>query len=634
MKIRNYTIGMAGHIDHGKTALTKALTKKDTDRLKEEQERKISIELGFAPLKLKDTDTHVSIVDVPGHERFIRQMIAGVAGIDLVIITVAADEGIMPQTKEHIDILSLLDIKQAMIVITKIDKVDRELLELVKDDVQQFFQGSYFSQSPIIFVDSLSGKGISELKERIEVQLKNTPSRKSHRPFRMPVDQVFTMKGIGSVVRGTIYEGTIEKGDRFFVLPGQAKEAKARQIQVHNQEVEEAFAGQRTAINISGVSREDLSRGDVLVKNPMYFEESDTIDLSLQLLEDINYPVKQRAPIKFHSGANEVYGKIVFFDRNEVKQAKEEILCQVRLQEPIVINRGDRFILRRATPVETLGGGWVINPDGEKYRFGNETIQKLQQLKESTPESLVLQLLQEEKWVEHADLMRRLSLSQTTLDHILHEQMKKGQVVQIEGYYSTSDIIKELKTRLYSKLSAFHEDYPLKEGVNKPELLQSDDTPDNVFEKLLNQWISDKELKQYQQYISLYSFSPAMPPEWKKRMENVIHHIFEDHILVKEWITYLEKEGIPEELHEDFRKFLISQKIVYPLTDKHLIHSRTLNVQARKLSKNTDEYFTLKEAKKVWDISRKYLIPLLELMDALRFTERVDGDRKWICRPN
>ncbi|SET38388.1 selenocysteine-specific elongation factor [Salinibacillus kushneri] len=634
MNKRNYTIGMAGHIDHGKTTLTKALTQIDTDRLKEEKERNISIELGFAPLKLKGTDANVSIVDVPGHEKFIRQMIAGVAGIDLVIITIAADEGIMPQTKEHMAILSLLNINQAIIAITKIDKVDHELLQLVTDDVKEHLTETNFSQSPIVFVDSLSGEGISNLEEKIVESLQETPLRNTHSPFRMPVDQVFTMKGIGSVVRGTIYEGSLRRGERFFVLPGLAKEAKARQIQVHNQDVEEAVAGQRAAINISGVSKEDLDRGNVLVKNPGYFDETDIIDVSLQLLGDINHPVKQRTPIKLHTGANEVYGKIVFFDRNEVQPKKEEILCQVRLQEPIVVNRGDRFVLRRATPVETLGGGWIMNPNGEKYKFGSHTIQRLQQLKEGSPGTLVRQLLQEEKWLKQPELMRKLSFSKTKLDEILHELKESGRIVQVEGYFASSMTVEELWNDIFGRLEDYHHSYPLKSGMNKPELFQFNQTPNKVLEWLLDQWTKEKRLKQYKQYISLYSFSPSMPSQWKRRMENIINHLYEDQIQVQELEFYLKEEGIPEELHEDFKTFLINQQLAYLLTDKHIIHANVLHAEVKRLSKQTEEYFTLKEAKDVWNVSRKYLIPLLELMDSLQFTERADGNRKWIGRPN
>ncbi|MRG85295.1 selenocysteine-specific translation elongation factor [Salinibacillus xinjiangensis] len=630
---KNYTIGMAGHIDHGKTSLTKALTNIDTDRLKEEKERNISIELGFAPLKLKGANFHVSIIDVPGHERFIRQMIAGVAGIDLVIITIAADEGIMPQTKEHIDILSLLQVERAIIAITKVDKADEELLELVIDDVRQYMKDTHFHDAPMLCVDSLSEKGIPELEEQIVKELEQTPIRNAKNPFRMPIDQVFTLKGVGTIVRGTIYDGAIQKGEPFYVLPGQQM-GKARQLQVHHEEVNAASAGQRAAINVVGIDREELERGDVFVKNPKYFDQSDTIDVSLKLLNDIQTPIKQRAPIKLHTGANEVYGKIVFFDRNKVQQDSNEILCQIRLQKPIVVNRGDRFILRRATPVETLGGGWIINPVGEKYKFGPKTIEQLQQVKEGSPETLVKQLLNEEKWLERHELIRKLSLDEATIDQLLHDLEQLGEVVYVHQHYATAITLETLWNDIETRLTEFHQEHPLKEGMNKPELLQLYDGPKKVIEELLNQWLKDKQLKQSQQYLSLYTFTPHLPSQWKKRMGNVLEQMKLDQIQVKEWEEYVLNESIPAELANDFKAYVIREKSAYPLSEKHVINAQVFLEKVKELSEQTDEYFTLSDAKDVWGVSRKYLIPLLELLDELQYTERVDRDRRWLCRPN
>src|SRR3954451_8255563 len=290
-----FTIGMAGHIDHGKTSLTKALTNVDTDRLKEEKERQISIELGFAPL-YEDEDIQISVIDVPGHERFIRQMIAGVGGIDLVVLVVAADEGFMPQTREHLEILKFLGVKGGIVAITKIDRVEEEFVELVKEDIFTELGNTVFEKAPYVLVDSVSHKGIEQLKTMIIETLKEQEMRDAKGAFRLPIDQVFTVKGQGTVVRGTVYEGTVEEGQTLKIMP-EGLEVKARQIQVHHKQAQKAYAGQRTAINLAGVSKEDLERGNVLVSSE-HFIVTKTVDVAIRVVEDLDYMVKQRMPIK------------------------------------------------------------------------------------------------------------------------------------------------------------------------------------------------------------------------------------------------------------------------------------------------------------------------------------------------
>ncbi|WP_234946545.1 selenocysteine-specific translation elongation factor [Bacillus sp. m3-13] len=307
---KHYTIGMAGHIDHGKTTLTKALTGVDTDRLKEEKERQISIELGYAPLEMEDGSL-LSIIDVPGHERFIRQMIAGVSGIDLVILVVAADEGVMPQTKEHLEIVKFLQIQKGIIAITKKDKVEEELLDLVQEEIMDELEGSVFHHAPVVFLDSTKNIGIENLKETIRGQLQNIQHKQETGDFRLPIDQVFTIKGQGTVVRGTILEGIVQTEDELQILPAGVP-VKARQLQVHNKMVNKAKAGQRVAVNLPNISAEDITRGDVLVLSQTY-ETTDTIDVSLKFIKKLQYPIKQRSVVKVHIGTAEVMGKIIFF---------------------------------------------------------------------------------------------------------------------------------------------------------------------------------------------------------------------------------------------------------------------------------------------------------------------------------
>ncbi|CEG21380.1 Selenocysteine-specific elongation factor [Planococcus massiliensis] len=624
-----YTIGMAGHIDHGKTALTKALTNIDTDRLKEEKERGISIEPGYAPLKTED-GTHVSIVDVPGHEKFIRQMIAGVAGIDLVVLVVAADEGVMPQTEEHLEILQFLGIKRCIVAISKIDRVDGEMLELVEEDIRDRLVGTIFEEAPYILVDSLSGKGIEELKTAISQQLKQVALRDAYGSFRLPVDQVFSVQGQGTVVRGTIYEGAVQKGSQLTVLP-KGLSVKARQIQVHNEEQEAARAGQRTAINLGGIEREEISRGDVLVTSD-HFLVTDTIDIALKLVDRPFIPLKQRAPVKIHTGTSEVMGRIVFFDRNELAASKKEVLCQIRLDEEIVVRRGDRLILRRPTPVETLGGGWVIQPKGGKYRFGAETVAKLEKIKEGTPVDLLADILQKYIVLDFKELIQHTSLDEAALKEAIGEALSKGILLEIAGQrYSLLNSFSKLTDELKERLTAFHEAFPMRPGPGKAELIQGFSAvyPKPFIEYTLDQAAKDGGLKKADQFIALGSFEPHLPKQWKARMEQIVAALQKDGLQTGKWDSYTTGTPIPKQELLDLTFYLLETGQAHRLTEDVLIHHTALDQSAAELKAATGQAFTLKEAKDVLGVSRKYLIPFLELLDRLKLTVRTDEERKW-----
>lgn len=628
MDKKYFSIGMAGHIDHGKTALTQALTNVHTDRLKEELERNISIELGFAPLDTENQDLQVSIIDVPGHERFIRQMIAGVTGIDLVLLIVAADEGVMPQTKEHLDILHLLGVNQAIVVLTKKDKVDEELLELVEEDVKEQIAHTSFADAPIVSVDSISKDGITELKKKIESTLVDLPNRDVKGSFRLPIDQVFTVQGQGTVVRGTIYEGVIHEEDSLMVLPSQLK-GRVRQIQVHNKRVKQAHAGQRTAINIGGVERSDLNRGDVLVKSD-HFIVTDTIDVTLNLVDNVQYLIKQRGLVKVHTGTSEVLGNIVFFDRNEVISSSEEIVCQIRLQENIVIRRGDRYIVRRPSPVETLGGGWVIDPNGEKYRFGMETVNMLRKKREGTPADRIEDALHEQKWANKQELIQLTALDSNDLEDILNEMVSQQKLVNIQGVFVLSSYLDALYDVVQKKLESYHSEFPMRAGMNKPEVKQELNISSKLFDALLTRWEDESQIKRIGPYIAKASFIPHFPNEWAKRLEDMLYDIEEDGLQVSPFMSYGKEKGVPSSILEDAKAFLLAIDQVIVLDDKHVIARKSFQVALENLANYTNDTFTLKDVKEVWGVSRKYLIPLLEYMDKQNITKRTDGEREWV----
>lgn len=624
-----YTIGMAGHIDHGKTALTKALTDVDTDRLKEEKERGISIEPGYAPLRTED-GTHISIIDVPGHERFIRQMIAGVAGIDLVVLVVAADEGVMPQTEEHIEILHFLGIKQCIVAITKIDRVDDVMLELVKEDIEERLAGTIFGGAPSVMVDSLSGKGIAELKRTIFEELKKVEFRDAYGSFRLPIDQVFTVQGQGTVVRGTIYEGAIRRGSQLTLLPKGLK-VKARQIQVHHEEQEDARAGQRTAINLGGVDRDQVARGDVLVASD-HFLATGTIDVALTLAGGKFAPLKQRAPVKVHTGTSEVMGKIVFFDRNELNGTDEEVLCQIRLDEEIVVRRGDRFILRRPTPVETLGGGWIIQPEGGKYRFGAETVEKLRSMKEGTPEDLVEDALAKGILLDAKGLIQRTSLDEHVLQEAIAAGLDSGRLLELPHQkYTLAKTFSKIRDEITGRLESYHAEFPMRPGIPKAELLQSLGAgyPKTFIEYSLNALAEKGEVRKDGQFMALAGFSPHLPKQWKARMEGIIASLEKDGLQAKKWDEYLEGTPLPKGGIPDFTAYLLQSGEAYRLAEDTLIHRTAFAESVSKLKSGTGAAFSLKEAKDALGVSRKYLIPFLELLDSQGATVREDEQRRW-----
>jgi len=625
---RYFTIGMAGHIDHGKTSLTKALTNIDTDRLKEEKERQISIELGFAPL-YEDEEIQISVIDVPGHERFIRQMIAGVAGIDLVVLVVAADEGVMPQTSEHLEILKFLGIKTGIIAITKIDRVDEEFIDLVKDDILEELKGTVFENAPFVLVDSLSRKGIKDIKELIIKTLKQQEVRDSKGPFRLPIDQAFTVKGQGTVVRGTVYEGAVEEGQTLKVMP-KGLEVRARQIQVHHKQARTAYAGQRAAINLSGVSKDDLERGDVLVSSE-HFIVTKIIDVAIRLVDELEHFIKQRMPIKLHIGTAEVMGRIVFFDRNEVKDDSEkngEILCQLRLEEEILTKRGDRFIIRRPSPSETIGGGWVIDPRGSKYRFGSQTIEELEKKKAGTPKERITAALAEAKSLTLTELMKRTALDEGGVKQYLHEEEF---MIFNNKEYTLRQLVDSIEEDLFDLLQEFHLKNPMKQGANKAEILQSMQTryPRTLLDFVMENGIEKQVFKRREQFVSIEEFIPHVPKNWEKRTENLLRELQNDGLKVRYWKDYLTKAGIPNILEHDLTRFLEEQGLLVMLDDQYAYHGEVFKEAAAELREQTGAEFEVGAAKEVLDLSRKYIIPFLEKLDSMELTMRVENKRKW-----
>ena len=384
--MRHVVWGTAGHIDHGKTSLIRAVTGIDTDRLKEEKKRGITIELGFASLDLPGGQ-RLGIVDVPGHEKFVKNMVAGATGIDLVAMIIAADEGVMPQTREHMEICTLLGVEYGLVAVTKIDMVDEEWLELVIDDISGFTQGTFLEDQPVLPVSSVTGQGIQAFAETLDTISAQIPERPPSNIFRLPIDRVFTMKGFGTVITGTLVSGQIQVGDTIMIYPS-AITSKVRGLQVHNQRVEQASSGLRTAINFQGLEKAAVNRGEVL-STPGTLKPSYMVDGAIHYLSSNKKPLKNRTQVRFHTGTSEIMGNIILIDR-EALDPGQATVAQIRLDTPVALVKDDRYVIRSYSPVRTIGGGKVINPIPLKHkRHNTDIITGLEKLAAAAPEEAV-----------------------------------------------------------------------------------------------------------------------------------------------------------------------------------------------------------------------------------------------------
>ncbi len=470
--MKQIILGTAGHIDHGKTSLIRALTGINTDRLKEEQKRGITIELGFASMDLP-SGQHLGIVDVPGHEKFVKNMVAGATGIDMVAMVIAADEGVMPQTREHMEICSLLGIQFGIVVLTKIDMVDEEWLDLVTEDIREFMSDTFLKDAPICPVSSTTGDGLPEFVAQLDKLSENVTGRSASGLFRLPVDRVFTMKGFGTVITGTLFSGKIAVGEQVAIYPS-GTTSKVRGLQVHNQAVEEAQVGQRTAINFQGLEKTAIHRGDVVAR-PDTLVPSYMVDVSLQYLSSNAKALKNRSKVRFHTGTSEVMGKLVLMDREEL-QPGEEAVAQVRLDAPVTILKDDRYVLRSYSPVRTIGGGRILTPVARKHKgVDADAAQEIETLADGNPTELIDYHVRAAyyKGAAFSELLVLTNLSDKKLDAALQPLLSGKSVSLIDKaarVYVHREVLELLEKRAMDHLDRYHKANPLKGGMSKEEL--------------------------------------------------------------------------------------------------------------------------------------------------------------------
>ncbi|MFH0789981.1 MAG: selenocysteine-specific translation elongation factor [Pseudomonadota bacterium] len=629
--MKQIILGTAGHIDHGKTSLVKALTGIDTDRLKEEKERGITIELGFAYLDLPNGQ-RLGIIDVPGHERFIKHMVAGASTIDLVALIIAADEGVMPQTREHLDICSLLGIKKGLVALTKIDMVEEDWLDLVQEDIKTFLTGTFLEGALILPVSSTTGQGIPECVSVLERLSTEVEERSSAGIFRLPVDRVFTMRGFGTVVTGTAISGSLSVGDQVTLYP-QEIQAKVRGIQVHNQDTEQVRAGLRTAINLQGIEKTTVNRGDV-VASALSLYSARLLDIRLRLLKSAQRPLKHRSQIRFHGGTNEILGRVILLEGEEIKPGESQF-CQLRLTEPVALLPGDLAVIRSYSPVQTIGGAEVLNViPGKHKRFNPDVIEQLGILQSGTdPEKVALQvLLAGAMGMSRQNLGRVLALPPKKLDDLLKELLSHRVLIQWdkENKMMIHHLeLSKLNQVIEQELKGYHKTNPLKQGLPKEELKSR--LPQireaKLFNFLLNQLAEQKILVQEKELVRLIDHKVQLKED-QQAVRDALEKVYRQSGLQPPYFKEL-MEKFPKGQPRAVLELMVKEGKLVKVKEDLYFHKEAIEGLKKKMIQWLKEKgeLTTPEFKDLTQTSRKYTIPLLEYFDALQVTLRVEDKR-------
>lgn len=627
-----HVIGTAGHVDHGKSTLVQALTGIHPDRLKEEREREMTIDLGFAWLTLPSGE-EVGIVDVPGHRDFIENMLAGVAGIDAALFVIAADEGIMPQTTEHLAILDILQVQGGVIALTKIDLInDPDWLELVEEDVRSAVKHTILENAPIIRVSSRTHQGIPELLNSLSTCLASRPSRPDLARPRLPVDRVFTMPGFGTVVTGTLSDGSLHTGDEVEILPS-ALRTRIRGLQTHRRKEGTAIPGSRTAVNISGINVDQVKRGNVLTY-PDTYQPSRRIDVRFRLLPDISQPLKHNTLVKLFLGAAEIHSRVRLLGSLELLPGEEGWL-QLELDEPVVAIRGDRYILRRPSPGETMGGGIVVDPHpkGRHKRFSAQGLASLDILARGDPTQIFLQSMLALGIAPLQDVITRSNLDPISANHALQELVIKGEIIQMEN--GEKDAISpqtlvtssahwiELKRRVLQEVDDYHRSYPLRRGIPREELKSRLKLSARLFNIALRRITAESELEETGPLLRRVGYRIQFNPQQQHSVDELLARFAASPFsppTVKECQTEVGEE-LFNALVEIGMLIPIPPDVVFRKQDYDLMHSEIIRLL---MKKNT---ITAAEVRDHFNTSRRYVLALLEYLDAQGITVR-EGDNR------
>lgn len=636
--MKNIIIGTAGHIDHGKTTLIKALTGRNTDRWEEEQRRGITIDLGFTYFDLPSGD-RAGIIDVPGHEKFINNMVAGVVGMDLVLLVIAADEGIMPQTREHMDILHLLGIEKSIIVLNKCDIVDEEWLELVEEEVKDELAGSFLENAPVMKVSAATGQGLDELIKKIEeLTVADVVQKDVHTIPRLPIDRAFSLSGFGTIITGTLVSGTISKEDTLEMYPI-GKECKIRSIQVHGEDRNECYAGQRVAINLSNVKKKEIERGCVLApKNSM--KNTDLLDVKLNVLDTSMRVLTNHTRLHFFTGTSEILCRAVLLDKEEIGPG-ESGYVQLRLEEEIAVRRGDKFVVRFYSPMETIGGGVVLEPNPKvKRRFQESVIEELRR-KESGSTADVIEMhvkSHADTLISLADLAKLTAMSAEEVAKDVEELESQGLVhvfnMRKDTYVWHADSCRAAIQTVVNALKEFEKKYPYRYGMKKAEVQMTyfKKVKLNVFDKI----VELLEEKQAVKRVDEFMCTPEYEVKKDATYDKVRKILLDTFTKAKyDFVRYseIDMKGVAKDVADDILNILLEEKEIVKVTDDmYTLMSNMESAKAiiqDKLKENP--LITIAQVRDIFETSRKSAKPILEYMDSIKVTKKAGAESERIA---
>lgn len=632
--MKHIIIGTAGHIDHGKTTLIKALTGRETDTLKEERDRGISINLGFTYFDLP-SGKRAGIIDVPGHEKFIKNMLAGISSIDVVLLVIAADEGIMPQTREHVEILQLLNVKKGIIVLTKADLVDDEWIDMVKLDIKDEFTGTFLENAPIHAVSSKTKMGFEKLIKDLEVMTDEVESKDTEGHFRLPVDRTFTIKGFGTVVTGTIISGRVNVGDTVEIYPSKIT-TKVRGIRIHDENYEVGEAGQRCALNLANIKLNEVERGNVIAKENM-MEPSNNIDCKLYYLKSADKVLVNRQRVRLYHGTEEILCRVVILDKEEIKPG-ESAYVQLRLEKPLTAQRNDRYVIRNYSPMYTIAGGSIIEPVAKKAkRFDEKYLQQLK-LKESGKTESILENSVYNLSNQYPDMISIVKALGKNLENIegnLEGLIEDGSVIKLtaseNSIYIHKDFLNNKLSETEKLLTEYHKENPLKFGMSKEEI------KNKIFGKSLKQKNYDeilqlleerKIIKVSSKFVSLYDFNI----EYNKDQERIKKYIISEYEKAK---YNCPKYNDLANLEKDKNNFkmvyesLLDQEILIKLNEECVLTKENYEKAKILIKEHIEKNGSINAStsRELLETNRKYAVAILEHLDSIKFTKRVENDR-------
>ena len=636
--MKNIIIGTAGHIDHGKTTLIKALTGRNTDRWEEEQRRGITIDLGFTYFDLPGGD-RAGIIDVPGHEKFINNMVAGVVGMDLVLLVIAADEGIMPQTREHVDILHLLGIEKSIIVLNKCDLVDEEWLELVEEEVREELAGTFLEHAPVAKVSAATGQGLEELIQIIEKMTEDDLTPKDiHTIPRLPVDRVFTLSGFGTIITGTLVSGTIHKEDTLEMYPV-GKECKIRSIQVHGTDRDVCYAGQRVAINLSNVKKKEIARGCVLApKNSM--KNTDLLDVKLNVLDSSMRVLTNHSRLHFFTGTSEILCRAVLLDKEEIGPG-ESGYVQLRLEEEIAVRRGDKFVVRFYSPMETIGGGVILEPNpGVKKRFHQDVIDELKR-KESGSVADVIELHIREHGktlITLAELAKMTALSEQEIQEAAAELKSQGQIQEFQlkkdTWFWHADSRRAATEEILAALTAYETKYPYRYGMKKAEVqgIYFQKIRPNLFDRIIEFLEEEGCVKREGEFLCT--------PDYQVRKDGVFDQV--SSVLLDtfkkarfDFVRYSEISlpKVERETGDDILNILLVEGSVVKVTEDMYTLTEYMEEARQAISAHlaADPVITIAQVRDMFQTSRKSAKPILEYMDSIKVTKKTGAESERVA---